>query len=73
MNQFQFDIILKIIEQGAPVLYKDLATALNNLVVERNSLDQENKDLRAQLEELKKGTPDEAERPERVEIKSAKK
>ena len=73
MNQFQFDAILKIIEEGAPVLYKDLATALNNLVVERNNLDQENKDLRAQLEDLKKTSPDEAEKPEKVEVKAAKK
>lgn len=52
MNQFQFDAILKIIEQGAPVLYKELATALNNLVVERNTFEQENTELKAKLESL---------------------
>ena len=52
MNQFQFDMILKIIEQGAPVLYKELATALNNLAVERNNFEQENAELKAKLESL---------------------
>lgn len=54
MNQFQFDMILKVIEQGAPVLYKELATALNTLVVERNTFEKENTELKAKLESLNK-------------------
>ena len=53
MTQFQFDTILKIIEQGAPVLYNDLANSLHAIVVERNNLIKENEDLRAQVEDLK--------------------
>lgn len=69
MNQFQFDTILKIIEQGAPVLYKELATALNNLVVERNNFEQENNALKAELDSLKKNG--ESEKPE-VEVVAKK-
>lgn len=53
MTQFQFDSILKIIELGAPVLYQDLGNALNDLVVERNKFEQENRDLKARLETVK--------------------
>lgn len=55
MTQFQFDMILKIIEQGVPVLYKELATALNTLVVERNTFEKENTELKTKLESLNKG------------------
>ena len=63
MTQWQFDTTLKIIELGAPILYQELGGALNNLIVERNKLDQENKELKAQLEAFQK--------PEAVIIDSA--
>lgn len=41
MTQQQFEIICKIIENGAPALANELCNALNNLVVERNNLAQQ--------------------------------
>lgn len=52
MTQLQFDMILKTIELGAPVFYSDLGNALNNLVTERNALEQENKALKEKLTAL---------------------
>ena len=50
MTQFQFDMICKIIEIGAPVLANELCGALDNLVVSYNNVIKENVDLTAQLE-----------------------
>ena len=38
MTQMQFEIIVKIIESGAPALSNELTTALDRLVKERNGL-----------------------------------
>lgn len=38
MNQLQFEMILEIIKNGAPVMYESLANALNNLVNAYNEL-----------------------------------
>jgi len=38
MTQFQFDMICKIIQNGAPVLANELCGALNDLVVDYNKL-----------------------------------
>ena len=46
MTQQQFEIICKIIENGAPALANELCSALNNLVIDRNN-------LAKQLEEIK--------------------
>jgi regulator of replication initiation timing len=51
MTQFQFDVICKLIEEGAPVLAKELCDALNNLVVNYNALVTENAKLKARFEE----------------------
>ena len=47
MTQQQFEIICKIIENGAPALANELCNALNNLVIDRNN-------LAKQLEEIQK-------------------
>ena len=49
MTQFQFDLICKIIESGAPALAEELCGALNNLVQNRNALAVENEQLRKEL------------------------
>lgn len=38
MTQLQFEMICKIIENGAPALANELCNALNDLVVDRNNL-----------------------------------
>jgi hypothetical protein len=49
MTQFQFEMICKIIENGAPVLAKELCGALSGLVQTYNATVKENKDLKEQL------------------------
>ena len=67
MTQWEFDTILKTLEIGTPVLYKTLGTSLNNLVIERNNLDEENKKLKKQLE-----ASEELVQGEEVEVKEKK-
>ena len=38
MTQFQFDMICKIIQNGAPALANELCNSLNDLVVDYNKL-----------------------------------
>ena len=52
MTQFQFDLICKILDQGAPVLSGELCGALNTLVLERNALVAENEQLKEQINAL---------------------
>lgn len=47
MTQFQFDLICKIIESGAPALANELCGSLNDLVIDRNNLAKENEELKA--------------------------
>jgi hypothetical protein len=57
MNQFQYDMICKIIQNGAPALAKELCDALQNFVGSYNSISDE---LQALREELKaKEVPEE--------------
>ena len=49
MNQTQFDLICKIIQNGAPVLAEELCGALANLARECTALAEENETLKAQL------------------------
>jgi hypothetical protein len=53
MTQFQFDLICKIIDTGAPVLAEELCGALNTLVQSFNSTIVENETLKAQLDAVK--------------------
>jgi hypothetical protein len=53
MTQFQFDLICKIIESGAPVLANELCSVLNTFVQSYNSTLAENTSLKAQLEASK--------------------
>ena len=49
MTQFQFDMICKIIERGAPALADELCGALDSFVRDRNALATENEQLKAQI------------------------
>lgn len=49
MTQFQFDLICKIIENGAPVLANELCSALDSFVRDRNTLAAENEQLKTQI------------------------
>ena len=41
MTQFEFDVIVKLVENGAPVLARELCGSLNDLVIEYNQMKQE--------------------------------
>ena len=51
MNQFQFDLICKIINSGAPALAEELCGSLNALVQSYNNVIAENEQLKTELEE----------------------
>lgn len=51
MTQLQFEIIYKIIENGAPALANDLCNALNDLVVDRNNLAKQLEEIQASAEQ----------------------
>ena len=38
MTQFQFELIAKIVEIGAPVFYEELVGSIDKLIKERNAL-----------------------------------
>lgn len=52
MTQFQFDMICKIIESGAPALAPELTESLNSLIVDRNGLAKDNVALKTQLDQI---------------------
>ena len=54
MTQYQFDTIVKVLESGVPALANELANSLNDLVVERNNLAEENDKLKKYLENATK-------------------
>lgn len=54
MTQWQYDTILKIISEGSPVLYNNLGKALDDLVVERNKLVEENESLQKKIDNYEK-------------------
>jgi hypothetical protein len=56
MTQFQFDLICKIIESGAPALANELCGALDTFVQSYNSALAENTNLKTQLEASKAAT-----------------
>lgn len=51
MNQLQFEMIMKIIQNGAPALADELCNALGNLVNDRNHLAEENEKLKKEKED----------------------
>lgn len=53
MTQYQFDTIIKIVENGAPALADELNNSLNDLVIDRNNLAKENKEMKEELDALK--------------------
>lgn len=46
MTQFQFDLICKLVQAGAPVLADELCGALQGLVQSLNALAEENEKLK---------------------------
>ena len=46
MTQLQFELICKIVQNGAPALAEELCGSLNDLVVDRNRLAEENERLK---------------------------
>lgn len=50
MTQFQFDLICKIINAGAPALAEELCNSLGTLVQAYNNVVTENEKLKADLE-----------------------
>ena len=52
MTQFQFDLICKVIDAGAPVLAEELCSSLNSLVQDFNAVLKENQELKTQLEAI---------------------
>ena len=50
MNQLQFDVIIKIIRNGAPALANEMCNSLNDLVNDYNKLVSENEELKSKLE-----------------------
>lgn len=55
MNQLQFEMICKILQNGAPALANELCDALNTLVVDYNRLLGELQAMREAAEEAKAG------------------
>ena len=52
MTQFQFDVICKVIENGAPALANELCGALTVLAQSYTEIVKENADLKIQLEAI---------------------
>ena len=52
MTQFQFDLICKLIENGAPALANELINALQEMVKICNATAEENTQLKVQLADL---------------------
>lgn len=50
MTQFEFDMICKIIQNGAPALASDLIGSISNLINDANALLKERDELKAELE-----------------------
>ena len=56
MTQYQFDTILKVIENGAPALANELCNSLNNLVNDYNALRKEKEETGSKEEKDKKNS-----------------
>jgi hypothetical protein len=52
MTQFQFDLICRVINAGAPILAEELCNSLNSLVQDFNAVLKENQELKVQLETI---------------------
>lgn len=59
MTQFQFDMICKVIEGGAPALTNELCGALANLVQSYNKVTAENEQLKTQAASFEKTSAEE--------------
>jgi len=59
MTQLQFDMICKIIQNGAPVLANELCNSLTHLVVDYNKMAEELDSLKEQCETCGEDSKDE--------------
>ena len=59
MTQLQFDVICKLIENGAPALANELCGALNDLVVDYNRMAEQLKEAQEVIEQHKETAADE--------------
>ena len=59
MTQANYDIICKVIQNGAPALANELIGAISNLITDANALLKERDELKAKLEEIENGKCDE--------------
>lgn len=59
MTQFQFDLICKIIQNGAPALAQELCEALSNFVMDNAKLVEEYRILKEAFEASKSETASE--------------
>ena len=57
MTQFQFDMICKVIQSGAPALANELCNSLNDLVVDYNKLTERIQSIQATDVESKDENP----------------
>ena len=70
MTQYQFETIIKIVNNGAPALAEELNNSLNDLVIDRNNLAKENEELKKELDKLtnkKSNKPVKADKAEKIE------
>lgn len=65
MNEQQYQMIVKIITAGAPVLAEELVGCINNLIQHASK-------LQSELDELKKSNCDEAKSDEKAPAKATK-
>ena len=63
MTQFEFDVICKVVENGAPALANQLINSLSNVINEYNSAVAENAALKAEVERLRSEPCDDCECP----------
>lgn len=66
MTQLQFQMIVKIISDGAPVLADELCTAVANLIDGYGRLETENADLKAEIYALKNPEKDTVQSEEKA-------
>lgn len=64
MTQFQFDMICKIVQNGAPAVAEELCNALNSLVVDYNKTVEELRSIREAVAEAENSEPAAEEKSE---------
>lgn len=52
MTQFQYDAIMKILQNGAPALCQELAQSVSQVITDNNTLTKEKEELTKKVQEL---------------------